>query len=950
MGSAIRYSPMVLMAVLTVHSSWAAVSTEEVAKIEQAMPSAPVVQPGQPRRLLVVNLCGPRGFKHSSIPYWDKVLEVMAAKTRAFEVTFSSDMAVFSAETLQAYDAICLNNTTKLVFTDDQKKALLDFVRSGKGLVGIHAATDNFDGWLEASAMIGGRFVKHPWTSDKTVTVRIDDPDHPLTRPFAGKAFKVTDEIYVTHPPFYGRDKQRVLMSLDMSDPNTLNVRGVTPQDHDTGISWIKQYGQGRVFYGSLGHNHPICWNPPILAHYLAGIQFALGDLKADATPLPAPKGPQAKDGVSSPFEERVQKAAAYDFNKGPEALWTIEQSIREMKPSEYPGAEQCLLRALRAGGSPGWIDFLCRQLGVVGSEASAEILIPMLKQEDTADMARYALERIGTPGIRNRVRQVLSEVPVRTRIGICSTLGTWRDPDAVATLAGFLKGQDEDLRLAAVAALARIGTDTAAQPLVEALGGTSGPARDRVLEACLQAAQAMARAGGRERAGQIYRQVYEVGSKPRIRAAALAGRVDTDRAQAGPILLSALREPDQDLVVAASALVGRIGDPTHRRQVAEFLPGLPGPGKVVMLTALAQTGDQGLSAQVLTAARNEKGDPQVAAVRALGPLGDRSVVAFLAQTAAAAEGELRQAARDSLAQLGCDGADEEILSRVQTAEGAVQRELVAAIRARRTPGASDTLIRLAAHQDAEVRGQALLALGEMGTAQDLLPLAGLLLKTPSQGLEDAVVAVGRRVEDSTTRSDPVLALLDRANDPTVRGAVLRVLGRLGSDKALPILLEETRSSDPGLRTEAVRALADWPSPAPMQDLWQVVTVTPDLTRHVLALRGYIQMVVMPSDVPAAQKAERLGQAMAAARRTDEKRLVLSVLPQCACVEALALAESALADPALKAEAGTALAGISPSVMGDHRERVTTLLNRVLAETENRSLRQRINQILNRRD
>jgi len=941
---------MVLMAVLTVHSSWAAVSTEEVAKIEQAMPSSPVVQPAQPRKLLVVNLCGPRGFKHSSIPYWDKVLEVMAAKTRAFEVTFSSDMAVFSAETLKAYDGICFNNTTALVFTDDQKKALMDFVRSGKGLVGIHAATDNFPGWEEASHMIGGRFVKHPWTSDKTVTVRIDDPGHPLTKPFAGKAFKVTDEIYVTHPPFYGRDKQRVLMSLDMSDPNTLNVRGVTPQDHDTGISWIKPFGQGRVFYGSLGHNHPICWNPQILAHYLAGIQFALGDLKADATPLPAPKGPQAKDGVSSPFEERVQKAAAYDFGKGPEALWTIEQSIREMKPSEYPVAEQCLLRALRAGGSTGWIDFLCRQLGVVGSEASAEILIPMLRQEDTADMARYALERIGTPGIRNRVRQVLSEVPARTRVGICSTLGTWRDPDAVETLSGFLKGRDEDLRLAAIAALARIGTETAAQPLVEALGRTSGPARDRVSEACLKAAQTMAREGKGPQAGQIYKQVYEAGSSSRIRAAALAGRIETDRAQAGPILLSALRQPDQDLVVAACPMISQIRDPDQRRQLAEFLPKVPEAGTVAMLTALAQTGDRGLCAQVLSAARTEKGDAQVAAVRALGPLGDKTAVSPLVAVAASSQGELRQAARDSLAQIWGDQVDAEIVRTVRTAEAPIQRELIRAIRARGTQGASDTLIRIATQQDAEARAQALLALGELGTAQDLAAVAGLLLKAPSQELEDAVVAIGQRVEDASTRSDPVLALLDGARDPTARGAVLRVLGRLGSDKALPILLREMGSADSGLRTEAVRALAAWPGPAPMQDLWQVATTATDLTQHVLALRGYVQMVGMPSDVPAAQKAGRLGQAMAVARRADEKKLILSVLAQCACVEALDLAASALADPALKAEAGMAIAAIGPSVMADHGDKVGTLLNRVLAETDNRSLQQRINQILKRQN
>jgi|GEM_PF-587048 len=254
-------------------------------RIELAVPKAPMVWPKQPRRMLVFDLCGPGGYKHTSIPYWDEALRIMGAKTRAFEVTISSDMAVFSPDTLKAYDAVCFNNTTKLVFTEEQKKALMDFVRSGKGIVGIHAATDSFYGWDEAARMMGGQFTKHPWTSDKTVTVKIDDPANPLTKPFGGKRFRITDEIYATHPPFYGRDKQRVLMSLDMSDPSTRNVKGVTPQDYDTGISWIKRYGQGRVFYGALGHNHPICWNPAIMAHYLAGIQFALGDLEADATP-----------------------------------------------------------------------------------------------------------------------------------------------------------------------------------------------------------------------------------------------------------------------------------------------------------------------------------------------------------------------------------------------------------------------------------------------------------------------------------------------------------------------------------------------------------------------------------------------------------------------------------------------------------------------------------------
>lgn len=44
-------------------------------------------------------------------------------------------------------------------------------------------------------------------------------------------------------------------------------------------ISWAKSYDQGRGFYSSLGHNEHIYYNPKVLQHYLAGIQWAIGDL-----------------------------------------------------------------------------------------------------------------------------------------------------------------------------------------------------------------------------------------------------------------------------------------------------------------------------------------------------------------------------------------------------------------------------------------------------------------------------------------------------------------------------------------------------------------------------------------------------------------------------------------------------------------------------------------------
>ena len=263
-------------------------SEDEIRKISEAVPNAPAVAPKDTRKVLVFWRC--EGFFHSSIPVVNAAMEIMGEKTGAFEVAaVTDDYAVFTKESLEQFDVICLNNTTTLKFdpnkTPDRCEALLEFVQSGKGLVGIHAAADNFYDWPEGMQMMGNKFTGHPWGSGGTWAIKIDKADHPLTAPFQGKSFKISDEIYRTDPPLYSRERQLVLMSLDMDDPVTGKVDGLKPTDQDTGISWVRTLGKGRVFYCGLGHNDAVLWNPAVLEHLLLGMQFAAGDLEVPTEP-----------------------------------------------------------------------------------------------------------------------------------------------------------------------------------------------------------------------------------------------------------------------------------------------------------------------------------------------------------------------------------------------------------------------------------------------------------------------------------------------------------------------------------------------------------------------------------------------------------------------------------------------------------------------------------------
>jgi len=508
-------------------------TAEEIQKIENAAPAEPTVQPARPRKILVFWRC--EGFFHTSIPVVNEALKIMGQKTGAYEVAVcTDDYSIFTPEKLRQFDAVCLNNTTHLKFdpkeTPERCNALMDFVKGGKGIVGIHAATDNFYDWPEGMEMMGGKFTGHPWGGGGTWAIKIDEPDHPLTAAFKGKGFKINDEIYRTDPPLYSREKQLVLMSLDMSDPTTRNAKGVKPSDADTGITWIKTWGNGRVFYCSLGHNNHLLWNPAILQHYLDGIQFALGDYKVDTTPKPIDSSGKGTD--MAELQELLGKVKTYDWGQSRLPLTEVGEIIKKAygDKAELAKIEKALLGVLESDATRAGKQFVCRKLSIIGTEQSVPALAKMLSGEETSDMARYALERIPGSGVDEALRRSLRGARGNARIGIINSLGRRRDKNSVRVLSRILGGSSQDAAIAAAAALGQIADSQAAEALAEAKNEAEGKLLSVVLDAYLKCADQMVADGDKIKAMAIYKELQKQGNPAPIRTAALTGMINATK------------------------------------------------------------------------------------------------------------------------------------------------------------------------------------------------------------------------------------------------------------------------------------------------------------------------------------------------------------------------------------------------------------------------------------
>ena len=234
------------------------------------LPLGPVAQTDS---LLVVTVT--KGFRHGSIPVAEAVLEGLAMRHGGLVVDFARNDEELARKTtpeaLRRYDGVIFANTTGELPLPD-RDAFLEWIRAGNGFVGMHSASDTFHQYRPYIEMLGGEFRGHG--PQVEVDVVNEDPAHAACAHY-GAHFSIHDEIYLMKS--FDRERVRGLLTLH-HHPNSR-----VPGDHP--VAWCRAYGNGRVFYTSLGHREDVWTNRDYQQHILGGILWSLGKAPGDAAP-----------------------------------------------------------------------------------------------------------------------------------------------------------------------------------------------------------------------------------------------------------------------------------------------------------------------------------------------------------------------------------------------------------------------------------------------------------------------------------------------------------------------------------------------------------------------------------------------------------------------------------------------------------------------------------------
>jgi cytochrome c len=204
-------------------------------------------------------------YRHESIEAGVGALLGLADE-RGWQLVASEDPEVFSDESLAPLDVVIFLSTTGDVLDAEQEAAFERFIQSGKGFVGVHAASDTEYDWPWYGELVGAYFEAHPAVQE--ASIEVEDGLHPATVGLPSPWIR-TDEWYgfQTNP----RDHVQVLLTLD----ETSYEPGEGSMGDDHPIAWCQTYDGGRSFYTGLGHTNESYTDPQFLQHLAGGIEWA---------------------------------------------------------------------------------------------------------------------------------------------------------------------------------------------------------------------------------------------------------------------------------------------------------------------------------------------------------------------------------------------------------------------------------------------------------------------------------------------------------------------------------------------------------------------------------------------------------------------------------------------------------------------------------------------------
>ncbi len=444
-------------------------------------------------------------------------------------------------------------------------------------------------------------------------------------------------------------------------------------------------------------------------------------------------------------FTDPLAALVQYKLGDSRLAMTTFEESIKKITPSQHQAIEQRLLKLLAGAPSPDFKRWVCRQLQLVGGEASIPFVTPYLKEEGWMEACDALLSLPGTAGL-SALLQALPALDNERRATLIHAVGLHPSEIAIPALTKWLQDPEIKIRCATLNALSKIQTPSVAKILLEMKTTVElvGP----IIEARL----ANASIQKKENPGQakaLFASVYNDSTLPSpYRASALIGLTALNPGEMSKDVVTALANKDTHLRRAAATAL-RLLDTSACEKLRTPFSTFPREAQLTILPLWAERQLISAEPEVLACLNAQEDDLKRAAIVALRQMGTATAIPALLAVAAGG-GPLVKETESTLQQMKGE-AVVKALKRASLENSAPQATLaVKTVAARMDPGCIAFLLDVVAGSDIKKAEIALTTIKNQATADDLPQLKKLLQEKPElkENLAQAIIAICKRQQN----------------------------------------------------------------------------------------------------------------------------------------------------------------------------------------------------------
>ncbi|NLF73495.1 MAG: hypothetical protein GX575_31035 [Candidatus Anammoximicrobium sp.] len=572
-----------------------------------------------------------------------------------------------------------------------------------------------------------------------------------------------------------------------------------------------------------------------------------------------------------------------------------------------------------------------CQRLALIGGKEAVPALAALLADQRLNSYARFGLEPIPDPSVDDALREALDRLQGPLLVGVINSVGVRRDAKAVDALSKLTSSPDQDVSAKTLAALGQIACPQAVESLSRALASDSAAVRAAAAAACLVAGERLGAQDKRDEAARLYDAARRADVPTQLRAAATRGAILSRRSDGVPLLLEQLTADDALFAIALRTSRELSGNNVTRALLAE-LDRLSAGRRALLIQAIGDRQDASASPAIRAWAAAGSPEVRVAALHVLGQLGDVAAVPVLLDAVVSGDPGLAQAAHESLVKLGGTAAGEAIVAKLDRAAPAARAVLLDLAGQLAILAAIPAALRAADDPDDQVRLAAIKTLGRLAGLKEFALLCDRLLaaSSPSEtaAVQEALRVACLRMPDPDACVGTMLQAMPKAPIAS-RCFLVELLGAVGGDRALKAVSSAAQESNEELQDAATAALGKWTSADAAPELLKLAQTLPAEKFRTRALRGYLriaQQMVLPPE----QKLKMCQAAFQAARRDEERRLVLNVLGGLPTAEAMSLVVPNLSRPALAPQAAAAALAIGEKIMHTEPRTVADAMRQVL--------------------